>query len=237
MNGVTLLNDAPDAVTASAMENQFGLADRVVDEQALSNSIRRFREQGISLPTFAQLADPSTFDHAEKVGDADPQGPDARNLWRCHWYNDLQGNRVDVPEHVVLPSTLTGVDAPIIVVFGDRFPMITAHKVLAAYSCFAPRVVTGQFDPTVHRAVWPSTGNYARGGIAISKIMASRGVAILPEGMSQERFDWLDTWCANPEEDVIKTFGTESNVKEIYDACNELQKDPGNHPQPVLRVR
>ena len=106
--------------------------------------------------------------------------------------------------------------------------MITAHKVLAAYACFAPRVVTGQFDPTVHRAVWPSTGNYARGGIAISKIMASRGVAILPEGMSQERFDWLDTWCANPEEDVIKTFGTESNVKEIYDACNELAKDPGN---------
>ena len=106
--------------------------------------------------------------------------------------------------------------------------MITAHKVLAAYSCLAPRVVTGQFDPTVHRAVWPSTGNYARGGIAISKIMASRGVAILPEGMSQERFDWLDTWCANPEEDVIKTHGTESNVKEIYDACNELAKDPGN---------
>jgi cysteine synthase len=58
--------------------------------------------------------------------------------------------------------------------------------------------------------------------------MASRGVAILPEGMSQERFDWLDTWCANPEEDVIKTHGTESNVKEIYDACNELAKDPGN---------
>ena len=61
--------------------------------------------------------------------------------------------------------------------FGDRFPMITAHKVLAAYACLAPRVVTGQFDPTRHRAIWPSTGNYARGGIAISRIMASRGVA------------------------------------------------------------
>jgi len=220
--------EKPDAATSDALENQFGLADRIVDEGALANSVQRFREQGITLPTFAQLADPSTFDQAEKVGDADPQGPDARNLWRCHWYNDLQGNRVDVPEHVVLPPELTGVESPIIVVFGDRFPMITAHKVLAAYSCLAPRVVTGQFDPTVHRAVWPSTGNYARGGIAISKIMASRGVAVLPEGMSQERFDWLDTWCANPEEDVIKTFGTESNVKEIYDACNLLAKDPGN---------
>ncbi len=217
-----------DAVTAAAMENQFGLADRIVDEEAIANSVQRFREQKITLPTFAQLADPSSFDHDEKVGDADLNGPDARNLWRVHWYNDLQGRRVDVPEHVVLPSTLTGVSCPIIVVFGDRFPMITAHKVLAAYSCLAPRIVTGQFDPTVHRAVWPSTGNYARGGIAISKIMASRGVAILPEGMSQERFDWLDQWCADPAEDVIKTHGTESNVKEIYDACNELAKDPGN---------
>ncbi|MEY3341822.1 MAG: hypothetical protein RLZZ269_1733, partial [Actinomycetota bacterium] len=174
-----------------------------------------------------QLADPSSVDPAV-VGDADPQGPDARNLWRVHWYNDLAGRRVAVPEHVVLPSELTGVPNPIIVVFGDRFPMITAHKVLAAYSCLAPRVVTGQFDPTRHRAIWPSTGNYARGGVAISRIMGCRGVAILPAGMSQERFDWLDRWCANPKEDVIRTVGTESNVKEIYDACNELDKNPDN---------
>ena len=214
--------------TSDALENQFGLADRIVDESALANSVARFRERGIRLPRFAELADPSSFDHAGAVGDADPQGPDARNLWRVHWYNDLGGSRVGVPEHVVLPPALTGVASPIIVVFGDRFPMITAHKVLAAYSCLAPRVVTGQFDPTRHRAVWPSTGNYARGGIAISRIMASRGVAILPEGMSQERFDWLDRWCENPAEDVIRTMGTESNVKEIYDACNELRLDPEN---------
>ncbi len=106
--------------------------------------------------------------------------------------------------------------------------MIGAHKVLAAYACLAPRVVTGQFDPTRHRAIWPSTGNYARGGIAISRLMASRGVAILPEGMSQERFDWLDRWCENPAEDVIRTVGTESNVKEIYDVCNALAEDPAN---------
>ena len=209
------------------LERQFGLADRVVDQVALANSVERFRERGIRLPTFAELADPSTIDH-DRVGDADPQAADPRNLWRVHWYNDLAGDRVDVPEHVVLPSSLTGVESPIVVVFGDRFPMITAHKVLAAYACLAPRIVTGQFDPTRHRAIWPSTGNYARGGIAISRIMASRGVAILPEGMSQERFDWLDRWCENPADDVIRTPGTESNVKEIYDACNELARDPGN---------
>ena len=212
---------------AHALENQFGLADRVVDAASLANSVARFRERGITLPTFAQLADPSSVDPAI-VGDAPKNGPDARNLWRVHWYNDLAGNRVSVPDHVVLPSSLTGVASPIIVVFGNRFPMITAHKVLAAYACLAPRVVTGQFDPTRHRAIWPSTGNYARGGIAISRIMSSRGVAILPAGMSQERFDWLDKWCENPAADVIRTVGTESNVKEIYDACNDLAKDPGN---------
>jgi cysteine synthase len=214
-------------VAESALETQLGLADRIVDDAALANSVTRFRERGITLPTFAELADPTTFD-VSRVGDADPQAPDARNLWRVHWYNDLAGGRVDVPEHVVLPTALTGVPSPIVVAFGDRFPMITAHKVLAAYACLAPRVVTGQFDPTQQRAIWPSTGNYARGGIAISRIMASRGVAILPEGMSRERFDWLDQWCENPTEDVIRTPGTESNVKEIYDACNELARDPTN---------
>ncbi len=210
-----------------ALINQFGLADSVVDEASLANSVARFREQGIVLPTFGQLADPSTVDASITAG-IDKNAPSPANLWRVHWYNDLAGDRVAVPDHVVLPKALTGVDAPIIVAFGDRFPMITAHKVLAAYACLAPRVVTGQFDPTRHRAIWPSTGNYARGGIAISRIMASRGVAILPAGMSRERFDWLDQWCANPAEDVIKTVGTESNVKEIYDACNELALDPGN---------
>lgn len=209
------------------LETTFGLADRVVDEAALANSVGRFAARGISLPTFAELAEPSTIDPG-RVGDADPQGPDARNLWRTHWYNDLAGRRVDVPDHVVIPPSLSGVDSPIIVVFGDRFPMITAHKVLAAYACLAPRIVTGQFDPTRQRAVWPSTGNYARGGIAISRIMASRGVAILPEGMSRERFDWLDAWCENPADDVIRTPGSESNVKEIYDACRELAADPTN---------
>jgi cysteine synthase len=216
-----------DALSTDALQDQLGLADSVVDAESLERSVQRFRERNIVLPTFAQLADPSTFDASITAG-VDKNAADARNLFRCHWFNDLDGNRVDVPDHIVLPSSFTGVESPIIVVFGDRFPMITAHKVLAAYSCLAPRVISGQFDPTRHRAIWPSTGNYARGGIAISRLMDSRGVAILPAGMSQERFDWLDQWCTNPAEDVIRTVGTESNVKEIYDACNELAKDPGN---------
>jgi cysteine synthase A len=132
-----------------------------------------------------------------------------------------------VPEHVVLPPELTGVEARIVVALADRFPMIGAHKVLAAYGCLAPRLVTGRFDPGSQRAVWPSTGNYCRGGVAISRIMDCRGVAVLPEGMSRERFEWLDRWVADPA-DIVRTPGTESNVKEIYDACRDLARDPDN---------
>jgi cysteine synthase len=99
--------------------------------------------------------------------------------------------------------------------------------VLAAYACLVPRLVSGQFDPASDRAVWPSTGNYCRGGVAISRILGCRGVAVLPAGMSRERFDWLQKWVTNSN-DVIRTPGTESNVKEIYDECRELSQDKKN---------
>lgn len=132
-----------------------------------------------------------------------------------------------MPGHVVLPRSLTGVEAPIVVALGERFPMITAHKVLAAYGCLAPRLVTGQFDPTGHKALWPSTGNYCRGGVAVSRILGCRGVAILPENMSRERFHWLEQWVSDAS-DIIRTPGSESNVKEIYDECARLDADPHN---------
>ena len=181
---ITQQSASVSGLSPEALISQLGLANTVVDEKALANSVQRFAEQKIVLPTFAQLADPSTIPASITAG-VHKDAPDARNLFRVHWYNDMDGNRVDVPNYVVLPQALTGVESPIVVAFGDRFPMITAHKVLAAFSCFVPRVITGQFDPTRHRAVWPSTGNYARGGIAISRILGSRCVAVLPSGMSQ----------------------------------------------------
>jgi cysteine synthase len=105
--------------------------------------------------------------------------------------------------------------------------MIGAHKVLAAYGCLVPRLVSGQFDVAGQRAVWPSTGNYCRGGVAISRILGCRSVAVLPEGMSVERFRWLEKWTTDPG-DIVRTPGTESNVKEIYDACRTLAQDPQN---------
>ncbi len=207
-----------------------GLERHVVDREVYGRTVDRFREAGVLLPTFAQLAAPGSIPagirHSlagVKADEADP-----RNLFRVHWYNDAdRTGQAEVPVHVVLPRELTGVDARIVVALGELFPMIRAHKVLAAYGCLAPRVITGQFDPTSDRAVWPSTGNYCRGGVAISRLMGCRGVAVLPEGMSRERFAWLEDWVADPG-DIIRTPGTESNVKEIYDKCAELSADPGN---------
>jgi cysteine synthase A len=207
-----------------------GLERDVVDPGVYQRTIHRFAQAGIVMPTFAELADPDTVDPATAAGLAgiDPDAADPANLRRVHWHNGPdRRTRVPVPAHVVLPTSLTGVEARIVVALGDRFPMIGSHKVLAAYACLAPRIVTGQFDPTVHRAVWPSTGNYCRGGVAISRIMGCRGVAVLPEGMSQERFDWLARWVTDPA-DIIRTPGSESNVKEIYDRCAELDRDPVN---------
>jgi cysteine synthase len=202
----------------------------VVDEATLARTAERLQEAGIALPTFAQLASPSLVPPPVHEALAGVGSDDAHplNLFRVHWHNGADRvGLVDVPEHVVLPRALTGVDATIVVALGDRFPLIGAHKVLAAYGCLAPRLVSGEFDPTRHRAVWPSTGNYCRGGVAISKLLGCRGVAVLPEGMSRERFDWLARWVAEPG-DIVRTPGTESNVKEIYDRCKELAADPDN---------
>jgi len=205
-----------------------GLSTEIVDADVRTRAVARFRDAGIVLPTFAQLADPTTIpaEIRSALAKIDPDEAHPLNLFRVHWYNTADRRGLsEVPGYVVLPPELTTVEAPIIVALGQRFPMIEAHKVLAAYACLAPRILTGEFDPTRHRAVWPSTGNYCRGGVAISRIMQCRGVAVLPEGMSAERFAWLDRWVADPA-DIIKTPGSESNVKEIYDECARLDAAP-----------
>jgi cysteine synthase len=207
-----------------------GAERELVDAPVLTRAVDRCREARIALPTFAQLADPALVPRDVRVA-LSRIGPDDAhplNLFRVHWHNGAdRTSLVDVPDHVVLPRELTGIEARIVVALGDRFPLIGAHKVLATYGCLVPRLVTGRFDPTRHRAVWPSTGNYCRGGVAISRLLGCRGVAILPEGMSRERFAWLERWVTEPG-DIVRTPGTESNVKEIYDACKELAADPDN---------
>jgi cysteine synthase len=209
---------------------RLGLEQELVDRSVYERALGRFKDVRVALPTFEELSDPAKVPDRVRAAlrDVGADEPHPLNLFRVHWNNGPnRTDQVDVPAYLDLPGELTGVDARIVVAVGDRFPMIGAHKVLAAFGCLAPRIVTGQFDPTTHKAIWPSTGNYCRGGVAISRIMGCRGVAVLPEGMSRERFEWLERWVAEPE-DIIRTPGTESNVKEIYDKCAELARNPEN---------
>ncbi len=204
------------------------LTSDIIDPKVRKRNIERLRKGGVALPKFSQLADAAAIPKwvQEELTAVDPDAAHPLNLFRVHWYNSRHDRAFTrVPEHIVLPSSLTGVDAKIVVLFGNRFPMIRAHKVLAAYACLAPRLLSGQFDIESQRAVWPSTGNYCRGGVAISRIIGCRGVAVLPAGMSVERFHWLEKWVSDPT-DIVRTPGTESNVKEIYDACNVMARDP-----------
>src|SRR6516162_11961840 len=202
----------------------------IVDRAVRDGAARWLGRAGVRLPTFAELADPSRILEARKIAlrPVDPDCPDPANLFRVHWYNDRSRTGfLATPSHFVFPSLLTGVRSPVVMVLGCFFPMIGAHKVLAAYGCLISYLVTGRFDPSQYRIVWPSTGNYCRGGVAISRILGCRGVAVLPAGMSEERFEWLRGWVSRPE-DVIRTPGSESNVKEIYEKCAELERDPTN---------
>ncbi len=196
--------------------------DLTVDKARRKNAIKRAKERNIIIPTYAQMKDPSKIPAAVKqdlkgVGlwDVDP-----RNLFRITWHNEPKssGGAFGGVNYLELPSSLTGVPARIIVLVGKWFPT-GAHKVGAAFSCLVPRLVTGQFDPTTQKAVWPSTGNYCRGGAYDSALLACESIAILPEGMSKERFEWLSKIAG----ETIKTPGSESNVKEIFDKCKELR--------------
>ena len=201
-----------------------------MNESNISKTSEYFKKKGVILPTVSELCNPHSINEDVKIklNTVDKDAMDPLNLFRVHWFNNRDhSNFSKVPEHIVLPSEFTGVEAKIIVNIGRLFPLITAHKVLAAYGCLLPRILNGTFDYENHKAVWPSTGNYCRGGVAISRILGLKSVAILPEGMSKERFAWLEKWVED-KNDIIKTTGTESNVKEIYDTCNELAKDPNN---------
>jgi len=192
-----------------------------IDPEVLARAAARCRERGIRIPTLAQMIDPSLIpaeicDRLAGVGlwDVDPL-----NLFRITWKNDPGTGLFGDGNWLEFPPALTGVETRIVGLVGKWFPT-GAHKVGAAFGCLVPRLVTGQFDPTTQKAVWPSTGNFCRGGAFDSALLGCDAVAILPEEMSRERFEWLK----NIASEVIATPGCESNVKEIYDKCWEIRK-------------
>ena len=202
------------------------MIDLTLHPDALARNIQKARENKVVIPTYQQMKHPETIpgkiqDRLRHVGlwDVDPL-----NLFRITWKNEAKttgGLYQAVPNYIELPPSLTGVPARIVCLVGKWFPT-GCHKVGASYGCLVPRLVTGQFDATADHAVWPSTGNYCRGGAFNSKLLGVDSVAILPEGMSRERFDWLKSIAGQ----VIATPGCESNVKEIFDKANELKRQP-----------
>ncbi|MBU1101760.1 MAG: pyridoxal-phosphate dependent enzyme [Bacteroidetes bacterium] len=150
---------------------------------------------------------------------------DSSNLFRITWKNEPveKGGGFGDVNNVELPSELTGVKARIFVLVGKFFPT-GAHKVGATFGPLVEKLVQGHFDPTTQKALWPSTGNYCRGGVYDSRLLGCESIAVLPEGMSRERFEWLHEMGA----EVIATHGSESNVKEIYDKVKELLATRGD---------
>jgi cysteine synthase len=192
------------------------------NKEFLEKSVTRCRKQKIILPTFSQLKNPDSIPSKirSKLPDAGMQELDPINLFRINWRNDPDTKGIGDINFVEIPKEITGVNVRIIGLAGKFFPT-GAHKVGATYGCLAPYLVTGRFNPEYHKAVWPSTGNYCRGGTFNSALLGVHPVAILPEEMSKERFDWLKKLGA----EIYATPGCESNVKEIYDKCHELEAE------------
>ncbi|RLB58916.1 MAG: pyridoxal-5-phosphate-dependent protein subunit beta [Deltaproteobacteria bacterium] len=199
-----------------------------IDSGQVAKTARLCREKGIVIPTFAQQRDPRLVPEEIRrqlagigLWDVHPL-----NLFRITWKNDPRSGLFGKVNFLEIPRELTGVRARILALVGKFFPT-GAHKVGATFGCLVPRLVEGSFAPTRHKAVWPSTGNYCRGGAYNSALLGCHSIAILPEQMSRERFEWLESVGS----EIIATPGCESNVKEIYDKCWELR---GSDPDVVV---
>jgi cysteine synthase A len=196
-----------------------------LDPEVIKKIAARCHERGIVIPTFKQMRNPETIPDKikSKLPNVGLWDVNPLNLFRITWKNDIKSGVYGGVNYLEIPQQITGVKARIIGLVGKYFPT-GAHKVGAAFGCLVPRLVSGEFDPDRHKAVWPSTGNYCRGGAFNSVLLGCTPIAILPEEMSKERFEWLKEIGAQ----VIATPGCESNVKEIYDKCWELKNDPVN---------
>ena len=198
------------------------MIDLTVNESVLRSAVIQAKARNFKIPTFKQMRDPSLVPEEVKkrLGSVGLWDLDPVNLYRITWHNDPtpSGGGFGGVNYFEVPPEVSGVDARIIMLEGKWFPT-GAHKVGAAFGCLVPRLVSGQFDPATQKAVWPSTGNYCRGGAYDSNLLGCESIAILPEGMSAERFHWLESVAG----EIIRTPVTESNVKEIFEKFNELR--------------
>jgi cysteine synthase len=180
------------------------------------------------LPTLDELLHPHTVKAAirERADLARTAAPlDPINLFNINWLRLSTTGRAAGVHYFVMPHEVTGVDAEIVVLVAKDFPT-GSHKVGPAYSILAEKYVAGEIAPGRHTLVFPSTGNYGIGGAWVGPRAGFTSLVILPAGMSRERFERIESYGAT----YIKTYGSESNVKEIYDECNRLSRE---HPETV----
>ena len=164
--------------------------------EIIAKNVARCREKGITLPTFAQMKNPDLIPQEikDKLKDVGLWDVNPLNLYRINWHNEPveKGGQFGGVNFIEIPRKITGTKAHIYALAGKFFPC-GVHKVGATYACLAPALVSGNFDAVEQQAVWPSTGNYCRGGAYNSALLGCKSIAILPEDMSQERFNWLKT--------------------------------------------
>ena len=191
----------------------------IVNEDVLSTTVDLCRERNVILPTFQQLAHPELVPPkiVEAMKTVSLWDTNPLNLFRISWHNDPKTGGFGPVNRLYIPPALSGVKSPIYILIGKHFPT-GCHKVGATYGPLVSRLVRGAFDPTKQKALWPSTGNYCRGGAFNSRLLGCPAIAVLPENMSKERFDWLKEIGA----EIYATHGCESNVKEIFDKAREL---------------
>ncbi len=191
-------------------------------KKVLENTVKRCRERDIIIPTYEQMANPEKIPAGIKneLKDIGLWDLNPRNMFRITWKNEPVGfgGGYGSVNYMEIPRELTGVRARIFMLIGKYFPT-GAHKVGATFGPLVEKLVRGEFDPTTQKALWPSTGNYCRGGAYDAYLLACPSIAVLPEGMSKERFEWLEkVGC-----EIYATPGCESNVKEVYDKTKELK--------------
>jgi cysteine synthase len=196
-------------------------------DKVLENTIQRCRERNIIIPTYEEMVNPDKIPQGirNELKDVGLWDLNSRNLFRITWKNEPveKGGGFGGVNYVEIPHELTGVQARIFMLIGKFFPT-GAHKVGATFGPLVSRLIQGEFDPTRQKALWPSTGNYCRGGAYDSYLLACQSIAVLPQGMSKERFEWLEKIGA----EIHATPGSESNVKEIYDKVKQLKAERGD---------
>jgi len=173
----------------------------------------------VSGPTYHEMLHPELLPPAvrtqalEATSELDP----------VHLFNITWRGPDNAIRHVVLPSALTGVAANIVVLIGRYFPS-GSHKVGPAYTTLMEGELSGEIQPGRSTMIGPSTGNFGIGVAYISKLKGYPAIVIMPEQMSEERYQRIRQYGGQ----LDLTPGSESDVILVLERTQEYKRDPKN---------